>query len=190
MGSRSERKLWWASLASLPLLLASSYAINAWRNAEDYARRNELRVRESVGGQAYAKALWSVEQTRLIGDGRDTKAIFPGQMRLLIVRMRAKAEDEIGNSWAQCRLTLTDPGGRRWLPLNFILSGNISRDLDPNATPVDGCDAVSRQPPSKGTSALIEEKFVVPADAIHSLSVQLSFDSTRPTAISFPLRLD
>lgn len=190
MVSRREQRLWLASLVSLPFLLAGNYAINAWRNAQDYVRRNELRVHDSVDGHAYAKALWSIDQARLIGDGRDAKITFPGQMRLLIVRMTAKAEEEIGDSWAQCHLTLTDPSGRRWLPLNFILSNDISHDLDPKATPVDGCDVASRKPPAKGASALIEEKFVVPADAIPSLSVLLSFDSTRPDTLSFPLRLN
>ncbi|NLS18582.1 hypothetical protein HGP16_18660 [Rhizobium sp. P40RR-XXII] len=190
MVSKQERRLWFASLVSLPFLLAGNYGINVWRNAQDYVRRNELWVYDSVGGHVYANALWSLDQARLIGDGRDGKITFPGQMRLIIVRITAKAEEEIGDSWAQCQLTLTDSSGRRWLPLNFILSNDISRDLDPKAMPVDGCDAISRKPPAKGASALIEEKFVIPANAIPSLSVRLSFDSTRPDTISFPLRLN
>lgn len=189
MDSRRERQLWLLSLISLPALLACDYAISAWRNAEDYIGRTELRVRANAGGQTLAKASWTLAQTRLIGDGRDTKATFPGQMRLVIIRLAGKAEDEIGGTWAQCQLTLTDDQGRRWRPLNFMLSRDVSRDLDPQATPVDGCDAVSRQPPAKGASVLIEEKFVVPADSIGSLSAQLSFASTRPDALSFPLRL-
>jgi len=189
METRRERRLWLISLVSLPILLAGNYATDAWRNAREYVRRNELRVHDSVDGQAYAGALWSIKQTRLIGDGRDTKITFPGQMRLLILRVTAQAEEEIGGSWSECQLTLTDPSGRRWLPLNFLLSDGISRDLDPQTAPVEGCDAASRKPPAKGASALIEEKFVVPADAIASLSVRLSFASTRPNAISFPLPL-
>ncbi|MBN8953714.1 MULTISPECIES: hypothetical protein [unclassified Rhizobium] len=190
MASRRERRFWWASLASLPVLLAANYAIDAWRNAEDYVGRNELRVSGSVDGQTYAKASWTLNQARLIGDGRDGKITFPGQMRLVVVRLAAKAEDDVGQSWTQCSLTLTDPKGRRWQPLNFILSNDLSRDLDPKATPIDGCDAISRQPPAKGASTIMEEKFVVPADAVPSLSAQLSFASTRPDAISFPLRLN
>ncbi|MFS8047672.1 hypothetical protein [Rhizobium sp. BR 314] len=188
MVSRRERRLWLVSVASLPLLLAGNYAVDAWRNAKEYVRRNELQVHSSISGQAYAGALWSISQTRLIGDGRDTKITFPGQMRLLILQMTAQAEEEIGSSWSECQLTLTDPSGRRWLPLNFLLSDSISRDLDPQATLADGCDAASRKPPAKGAGTLIEEKFVVPADVIPLLSVRLSFASTRPNAISFPLR--
>lgn len=190
MASRRERRLWLASLLSLPFLLAGYYAINAWRNAEDYIKRNELSISDNAGGQTYAKASWALNQARVIGDGRDGKITFPGQMRLVVVRLTAKAEDDIGQSWAQCSLTLTDPKGRRWQPLNFILSKDLSRDLDPQATPIDGCDTVSRQPPAKSVNTLMEEKFVVPADAIPSLSAQLSFASTRPDAISFPLRLN
>ncbi|QYA16767.1 hypothetical protein [Rhizobium sp. AB2/73] len=190
MASRRERRLWLASLLSLPFLFAGNYAITAWRNAGDYIKRNELRVSDNMGGQTYAKASWTLDQARVIGDGRDGKITFPGQMRLVIVRLAARAEDDIGQSWAQCSLTLTDPKGRRWQPLNFILSKDLSRDLDPQATPIDGCDTVSRQPPAKSANAIMEEKFVVPADAIPSLSAQLSFASTRPDAISFPLRLN
>lgn len=189
MASRRERRLWLVSLVSLPFLLAGNYAIDAWRNAKEYLRRNEVWVHGGVDGQVYAKALWSINQTRVIGDGRDTKITFPGQMRLLILQMTAQAKEEIGGAWSECELTLTDPSGRRWLPLNFILSDNISRDLDPHATPIDGCGAASRKPPAKGASTLIEEKFVVPADVIPSLSISLSFASTRPNAISFPLGL-
>ncbi len=67
--------------------------------------------------------------------------------------------------------------------------GSISRELDPQATPVDGCDAVSRHPPAKGANALIEEKFLVPANAAPTLAAHLSFASSRPDAISFPLLL-
>ncbi|NLS01293.1 hypothetical protein HGP17_31050 [Rhizobium sp. P38BS-XIX] len=189
MASRRERRLWWISLVSLPVLLAGDYAINAWRDATEYMLRSELRVHQVTDGQTFAKATWALNQTRVIGDGRDTKITFPGQMRLLVVRLSAKAEEEIGDSWTQCQFALEDPTGRRWLPLDFILSGDISRDLDPKATPVDGCGAVSRQPPAKGASALIEEKFIVPAEAIPTLSAQLSFRSTRPDALSIPLGL-
>ncbi|MGY5779650.1 hypothetical protein [Rhizobium sp. LEGMi135b] len=190
MVSRRERRLWLASLLSLPFLLAGNYAINAWRNAEDYIKRNELRISDSLSGQSYAKASWALNQARVIGDGRDGKITFPDRMRLVIIRLAATAEDDVGQSWAQCSLTLTDTKGRRWQPLNFILSKDLSRNLDPQSTPIDGCDSVSRQPPAKGATALMEEKFVVPADAIPSLSAQLSFASTRPDAISFPLRLN
>ncbi len=190
MASRQERRLWLASMLSLPFLLTGYYAINAWRNAEDYIKRNELRISNDVGGQTYAKASWTLDHARVIGDGRDGKITFPGQMRLVVIRLAVTAENDIGQSWAQCSLTLTDPKGRRWQPLNFILSKDLSRDLDPQATPIDGCDAASRQPPAKGATTLMEEKFVVPADAISSLSAQLSFASTRPDAISFPLRLN
>ncbi len=189
MLSRRERRFRLLSLISLPVLLAGTYAVIGWRDIADYVRQSELRVHENADGQSFAGASWRLDQVRLIGDGRDTKLVFPDGMRLVIVRLAAKAEGEIRDGWSQCRLTLMDDRGRRWLPLDFLTSGSISRELDPQATPVDGCDAVSRHPPAKGANALIEEKFLVPANAAPTLAAHLSFASSRPDAISFPLLL-
>lgn len=186
--SSRERRLRWFCLLSLPFLLTGAFAVNAWRNLGDYVHRIE-RIRPGNGNEAFAGAIWRLETARLIGSGRDTKVTFPGQMRLVVVRLVASATAEIGEGWSQCRLTLNDEKGRRWLPLDFALSNSISRDLDPKVKPVEGCAAASRSPPAVDGAVLIEEKFVVPAEAIHSLSVRLSFASTRPEAISFALGL-
>ncbi|WP_105385366.1 hypothetical protein [Neorhizobium alkalisoli] len=186
--SSRERQLWWFCLLSLPFLLTGAFAVNAWRNVGDYVHRIE-RIRPGDGNEPFAGATWRLETARLIGNGRDTKVTFPGQMRLVIVRLVASAAAEIGEGWSQCQLTLNDDKGRRWLPLDFALSNSISRDLDPKVKPVDGCGAASRNPPAVDGAVLIEEKFVVPAEATHSLSVHLSFSATRPDAISFPLGL-
>ena len=98
MASRTERRYRLLSLCALPVLLVAGYGIFAWRNIEDYVQRNELSIRENSEQQAYAGALWRLEKVRLIGDGRDTKVIFPGERRLLIVRLAAKAEGDIGDA--------------------------------------------------------------------------------------------
>lgn len=188
--SRRESKLRLGSLIALPLLLAVAFAVNARRNVEDYVRQIETSVRPAPAGQVYAGAEWQVEKVRLIGDGRDTKVTFPGQMRLVIVQLVATAREPIGEGWSQCRFTLVDDRGRRWLPLDPMLSRDISRDLDRKAKPVDGCNITSLHPPAKDASVTIEEKFVVPADVLPSLKARLSFVATRPEAIDLPLKFD
>lgn len=188
--SRRESKLRLVSLIALPLLLAVAFAVNARRNVEDYVRQIETSVRPATAGQVYAGAEWQVEKVRLIGDGRDTKVTFPGQMRLVIVQLVATAREPIGEGWSQCRFTLVDDRGRRWLPLDPMLSRDISRDLDRKAKPVDGCGITSLHPPTKDAAVTIEEKFVVPADVLPSLKVRLSFVATRPEAIDLPLKFD
>ncbi|RAL97797.1 hypothetical protein DOU54_10420 [Agrobacterium sp. MS2] len=111
-------------------------------------------------------------------------------MRLIIVRMEATATRDIGEDWGQCEVSLTDSVGRRWLPLDVSLSNDISRDLDPKVTPVSGCGITSLTPPRQDHAALIEEKFVVPANAVPFLSVRLSVAASRPKAIGFPLKLN
>lgn len=185
--SRREQKLRLLSLLALPLLLAVAFAVNARRNVEDYVRQIETNIRPATG-QIHAGAEWQVETVRVIGDGRDTKVTFPGQMRLVIVQLKATARDQIGEGWAQCRFTLADDQGRRWLPLDPMLSRDISRDLDRKAKPIEGCGITSLHPPAKDASVTIEEKFVVPAGVLSSLKVRLSFVATRPEAIDLPLK--
>lgn len=187
--SRRESTLRRVALLSLPLLLAAAFAVNGWRDVEEHLRRSEFRVQPASAATDFAGATWRLDQVRLIGDGRDTKQIFPGGMRLVIVRLSADAKQAIGEAWAQCRLRLTDGESREWAPLDVILSANLSRDLDPKAEPIAGCGIASLHPPGKSGSTLIEEKFVVPADAASHLSAQLSFGSTRPSAIRLPLYL-
>ena len=189
MGSRTERRNRLLSLCALPVLLVAGYGVFAWRNIEDYVQRNELSIRENSEQKDYAGALWRLEKVRLIGDGRDTKVTLPGERRLLIVRLAAKAEGEIGDAWFDCRMSLTDGSGREWAPLDFISSDTISRTLDPQAKPVEGCAAASRQPPARDAEVEIEEKFVIPASAAQSLQAKLSFASTRPEALALPLGL-
>lgn len=185
-----ERRVWWLSLLSLPVLVAVAVTINAWRNINDYRHRIETDVIEGADEIDYAGAKWRLEKTRILGDGRDTQVRFPGQMRLIILRMVATATNDIGQGWGQCEVSLSDGTGRRWRPLDVSLSNDISRDLDPKAAPVSGCGITSLTPPRKDHAVLIEEKFVVPADAVPALSVRLSVAASRPEAIGFPLKLN
>lgn len=178
------------SLVALPPLLVAAFAVNARRNVDDYLHQIEMIVRPASDGEAHAGAEWRLAAVRLIGDGRDTKVTFPGQMRLVIVQLSATARQEIGEGWSQCRFTLVDDRGRRWLPLDPTLSRDISRDLDRNAKPVEGCGIASLHPPPKDKSVTIEEKFVVPADVLPSLKARLSFVGTRPGAIDLPVKFD
>jgi hypothetical protein len=190
MASDRGGKIWWLSLASVLPLVAAAFVINAWRNIEDYSHRIEASITQGSDDIDYADASWRIEKVRLLGDGRDTQLKLPGQMRLVIVRMVATATRDIGDGWGQCEISLTDGAGRRWRPLDVNLSNDISRDLEPKKDPVRGCGITSLTPPAKNHAVLIEEKFVVPADAVPVLSARLSVAALRPEAIGFSLRLD
>ncbi|SFA76153.1 hypothetical protein SAMN03159496_00206 [Rhizobium sp. NFR07] len=190
MASDRDRKMWWLSLVGLPPLVAAAIAINAWRNIEDYRHRIEVSIMHGPDHLDYAGASWRLEKVRLIGDGRDTQLKLPGQMRLVIVRMVATATRDIGEGWGQCEISLTDGAGRRWRPLDVNLSNDISRDLEPDKDPVSGCGITSLTPPPKDHAVLIEEKFVVPAEAVSALSARLSVAALRPKAIGFSLSLN
>ncbi len=178
------------ALASLPVLVVVAVLINAARNIDDYRHRIEADISKSDAALDYAGATWSLSQIRLIGDGRDTEVRFPGEMRLIIVRLSATAIEQIGEGWGQCEVGLVDGTGRRWLPLDVVLSHDISRDLAPADEPLDGCGITSLNPPAPGATTIVEEKFVVPESAVASLSLRLSVGPLRPAAIAFPLGLD
>ncbi|WP_313606808.1 hypothetical protein [Rhizobium sp.] len=190
MGFDRERKWWWLSLASLPPLVATAISINVWRNIQDYRHRTETNVAQGGIELDYAGATWRIEKVRMLGDGRDAQLRLPGRMRLVVVRMVATATRDIGDGWGQCEVSLTDGSGRRWLPLDVNLSNDISRDLEPGKDPVSGCGITSLAPPQMNHAALIEEKFVVPADAVPSLNARMSVGRLRPDAIGFPLGLN
>ncbi len=73
-----ERRVWWLSVASLPLLVAAAVAINAWRSIENYGHRIETVVAQGSKQRDYVGATWRLENVGLIGDGRDAEVRFPG----------------------------------------------------------------------------------------------------------------
>lgn len=172
------------------MLVALAIAINAWRNVEKYRHRIETDIAHGLDNPDYAGATWRLETPHLVCDGKNGQVRLPGAMRLVIVRLAATATGDIGEGWGQCQISLTDGTGHRWLPLDVSLSNDISRDLEPGMEPVQGCGITSLAPPSKGQTALIEEKFAVPANAVPALSVTLSVAVSRPEAIGFPLGLE
>ncbi|WP_162741906.1 hypothetical protein [Agrobacterium cavarae] len=189
MGADRERTLWWISFISLPALVVLAFSLNAWRSFQEYQRRTEIEIVGNASDRIYAGALWQVEAARLLGDGNDTPLRLPGERRLVILRLSATAVKDIGGDWSQCQISLVDGEGRRWLPLDVTLSNNVSRELNPKATPINGCGIASLTPLSKGENTLIEEKFLVPAPVAGRLSARISFAPSRPTALSIPLRL-
>ena len=48
MVSDRERKMWWLSLVSVPILAATAAGINAWRNIDDYRHRIETDIAQGA----------------------------------------------------------------------------------------------------------------------------------------------
>lgn len=183
------------SLVALPLLFLAVFAFAARIDITDYFASHELRVAAvKPGGAApYARAEWSLVSARVVDTGGQAKLPLPADRRLVLIRLKAVPEGKLppaanGESpWMGCSLTLLDDKGRRWSPLNFVLSRDISRALDPTASPVAGCFEAARSIGLDGQPTLVEEKFLIPADVTSDLSAQLSFRPSLPDALNFPL---
>ncbi|OCC04962.1 hypothetical protein BA190_11270 [Labrys sp. WJW] len=193
--SRSASRWFWRSLIAIPVLLLAVFVFGARVDIMDYVASHELRITtvKPSGAAPYAHADWSLVSARFADSGEGTRLPLPKDRRLLIVRLKAVPEEKIVDEaqrqaiWLGCSLTLLDGRGQRWSPLSFVLSRDISRALEPTATPVAGCFEAARSIGLDGQPTLVEEKFLLPAEIASDLSVRLSFRSALPDALSFPL---
>lgn len=188
---------YWRSVFALPLLFLAVFAFGARGDIADYLASHELRVATVKPGEAlpYAHAHWSLVSARLVEGNQTPRLPLQADRRLVVVRLKAVPEGkmadqaEAGNRWLGCSLSLVDGRGQRWSPISFVLSRDISRALEPTATPVAGCLEAARSIGLDGQPTLVEEKFLIPAGAVSGLEARLSFRSSLPDTLSFPLEL-
>ncbi|PRH87812.1 hypothetical protein C5L14_07805 [Labrys okinawensis] len=193
--SQPASRWYWRSLIAIPVLLLAVFAFGARVDIMDYVASHEMRITavEPGGAAPYARADWSLVSARFIDGGEGARLPLSKDRKLLIVRLKAVPEGKIADEaqrqaiWMGCSLTLLDGRGQRWSPLSFVLSRDISRALEPTARPVAGCFEAARSLGLDGQPTLVEEKFLLPAEASSDLSVRLSFRSALPDALNFPL---
>ncbi|MGJ4857139.1 hypothetical protein AB4037_02165 [Labrys sp. KB_33_2] len=194
---RPAARWYWRSMIAIPVLFVAVFAFGARVDITDYLASHEFRIAAVKPGEAapYARATWSLASAQLVDGGEGARLPLSKDRKLLIVRLKAVPDGKIideadrQSAWMGCSLTLVDGGGQRWSPLSFVLSRDISRALEPTATPVAGCLEASRSIGLDGQPTLVEEKFLIPAEAAAGLSARLSFRSALPDALSFPLEL-
>lgn len=187
---------YWRSLIALPFLFLAVFAFGARVDIADYFASHEWRVAVARPGEAlaYARADWSLVSARLVGS-EEMRLPLQADRRLVIVRLKAVPEGRLADAarqkepWLGCSLTLVDDTGRRWSPISFVLSRDVSKALEPTATPVAGCLEASRVIGLDAQPTLVEEKFLIPAGVAAGLEARLSFRSSLPDAVSFPLEL-
>ncbi|MGH6761162.1 MAG: hypothetical protein ACRECW_06170 [Phyllobacterium sp.] len=188
--SRRERRYWWLCLVALVVLIPLSFIVTNRLHLENLAQAREFFVTEILSGESesYAGARWKLEAYRAITDSPDPRFKWPEDRALVLVRLSASLTRDAGESWLICGLTLVDGEGRRWDPLRLTLTNDIEKLIAPDGIVAPGCSTVAFSQPKMGTNVVMDEKFVVPKEALATLSARFSVVSERPWALSFPLK--
>jgi hypothetical protein len=177
------------SLLALALVLPVGFAVSSWRDVKDVFWKEELRpVRVEPGEAAdYAGATFRLKAFKVVtGERGDPKLKMPPDRALALVRIEATATRDVDPmAWIGCALAVTDAAGRRWKPLFLALTRDVEKLIAPDAEEAQGCSGASLAPKTAGTRLLIEEKFLIPRDAIATLSASFSVASERPAALRF-----
>jgi hypothetical protein len=177
------------SLLALALALPLGFAVASWRDVKDVFWKEELRpVRvEQDGAADYAGATFRLKAFKVVtGERGDPRLKMPLDRALALVRLEATATRDVDQmAWIGCALSVTDAAGRRWKPLFLSLTRDVERLIAPDAEEAKGCAGASLAPKPSGTRLLIEEKFLIPRDAIATLSASFSVASERPATLRF-----
>lgn len=184
-----EKRIRWLSVGAVLLLLPIDFLASGHRNLKNLANDRELLIAEvPPGGSAsYAGAIWRTAAFKVITDGSDQRLAMPPGRALVMVRLAAKVERDVGENWFVCRLTVVDGQGRRWSPLSIALSNEFEPLIEPDGKTAAGCAPVALAQPRAGSEVFMEERFLVPRSALATLEARFSVYSERPRAIAFPL---
>lgn len=179
-------RLW--SLVALAVLIPLGLAVASWRDVKDLFASEEMRPVAVPAGAAtpYAGAAFRLVNFKIVtGEKGDPRLKTPDDRAVALVRLEAVTEREVGETeWLACTLDLVDAEGRRWKPLFLSLARDIEKLIAPDQE-AKGCSFASLAPKPKGARVLIQETFIVPRDALATLTPSFSVMSARPQALRF-----
>ncbi|MBK4217424.1 hypothetical protein JJJ17_15960 [Paracoccus caeni] len=175
------RHLLWIILALL--LLSATALIAAKTSLLDLRRDREWRPTEI----ATDSGLLDGVEVRL----QSTRAVTtPAQegRALLHLRLAVTGPLQAREGWINCRVTLTDPQGRVWAPVETELTDGAVRTLAADGQNNGRCNPLPYDAPGDGEAILSDSVFVVPVEVLTQLRLNVSGFGTRPRALSMPIR--
>lgn len=187
--SHRERRNWWLCLAALVFLLPLSFLEINRLHLASLVQAREFFVTQILSGESdvYAGARWRLEARKVITESPIPSFVWPKDRALVLIRLSGSLERDAGEQWMICGLTLVDGDGRRWNPLRLTLPSDIEKLIAPDGVIVPNCSTVASSQPKAGTNVVMEEKFLIPREALATLSARFSVANERPWALSFPL---
>lgn len=105
---------------------------------------------------------------------------------LIYLRVGLQGKPDQMRGWLSCDIGLTDNSGRKWRPLANAAGAEIIRFLgdDPYE---QSCNQSLSMAPEDGSPSFSAQPFLVPADVVDGLRLEISGLNTRPDALSLPL---
>lgn len=174
-----ERRWRRRSLWLLPVLLILALAWTGHESVARWLEGRELRARDVAAGEQaqLGGAQWQLQQFGVLQPPAG-KGWLPGSRAVLAAfNVQVHAAD-LPARWRGCRIALHDGNGRTWLPA----AGPALR-LPPGTA--RGCVAAAHRGVAPGSSVVIMEAFMVPADAAPPWTMSVSVNGERPAYLRF-----
>ncbi len=105
---------------------------------------------------------------------------------VVYLRLALDGAPEQRAAWLFCDIALSDDQGQRWLPLMNELGGQLLALMGDKSG--RSCSQSLNQSEENGGPVTSEQVFMLPADRLSALRLELSGAKTRPKAVSMPLR--
>lgn len=163
------------------LFLGLSVLIVAWPDLKELRRGRNWNVTQldQPEGELHGVRVF-VDQARAM--------ILPAtpDRALIYLRLGLEGERDRMQGWLSCDIGLTDDSGRKWLPLANAAGAQITGFLgdDPYE---QSCNQSLSLAPEDGSPSFSAQPFLVPADVVDGLRLEISGLYTRPDALSLPV---
>jgi hypothetical protein len=175
------KRLGWIALTLVFLVL--SCLLVAWPDLRELRHGRNWNVTRIEGASGeLAGVMVSVDQARVmvLPEVPDRAALY--------LRMGLQGDGQKMRDWLACDLALTDDQGRVWRPLRNFVGLQIIDALGDERDTDNSCDQSRILAPGDGSPSMSVQAFLVPVDVLDSLRLRISGMTTRPDALSLPIR--
>lgn len=175
------RQLGWITLALL--FTGLSVLLVAWPDLRDLRRGQNWNVAGIDGDTGELNGVTvSIDQARAM--------IFPAMpdRAVLYLRMSLQGDPDRMRDWLMCDLALTDGRGRAWRPFSNAVGLQIIELLGDPGDNYNNCSQSLALRPEGGGPSMSVQAFLVPVPVLKDLRLRISGMTTRPHALSLPLR--
>ena len=175
------KRLGWIALTLVFLVLGS--LLVAWPDLRELRHGTNWNVTRVEGASGeLAGVVVSVDQARVL--------VLPElpDRAALYLRMSLQGDGQKMRDWLACDLGLTDDQGRVWRPLSNIVGLQIIDALGDEGDTDNSCDQSRILAPEDGSPSMSVQAFLVPVDVLDNLRLRISGMTTRPDALSLPIR--
>lgn len=172
-----------ALLVATLVFLGLWFLIGSWAAIDEFRHYKVLkldRVEQSEGEISGVHVMIDQQRAMILPQADNQAVVY------LRLRMKGKPEDLA--AWQTCELALTDTQGRKWLPTPNDTGREAIKNLADGVEDDADCVRSLWRAPADGSPFFSQQAFIMPADALKDLRLQVSSVKSRPTALSLPFK--